>query len=201
MAAELVIFDLGGVVVHSESDRLIHQVAQLLGRDFDDVQQAVYDRELLEPFEVGAITPQAYYEGLRSSLGLSWVYDQFVQAWNGILSENSEVAALVRRLKPSHRLAALTNTNTLHLDYIKSACPVMALFERVVASCESGCRKPQPEIYRLVLERAGVAPRDAVFIDDRPEFVEAGLAVGLRAIRFERVGQLEEALRGEGLDV
>jgi len=201
MAVELVIFDLGGVVVHSESDQLIHQVAQLLGRTLDDVQQAVYDRELLEPFEVGAITPEAYYEGLRARLAMPWTYAQFVQAWNGILSENPGVVALVRRLKSSHRLAALTNTNALHLDYIKSACPAIALFDWLVASCEAGCRKPQSQIYHLVLRQTGVEPPAAVFIDDRPEFVEAGRAVGLRAIRFEHVAQVEQALRAEGLDV
>ena len=41
MSYELAIFDLGGVVVEVESDRLIHQVAQLTGRTFEEVQAIV----------------------------------------------------------------------------------------------------------------------------------------------------------------
>ena len=90
-AYELLIFDLGGVVVEVESDRLVLQVAQTIGRSFEEVQEIVYHRELLLPFELGRITPQAYFQGLKERLKLSWTYAQFVRAWNGIFSENESI--------------------------------------------------------------------------------------------------------------
>ena len=60
MPYEPVIFDLGGVAVEAEADRLVFQVSQVLGRSFEDVQQVVYDKELLLPFELGQISAAAY---------------------------------------------------------------------------------------------------------------------------------------------
>ena len=199
MTYELVISDLGGVVVEFNADRLVHQVSQLLGRSFDEVQGIVYDKELLLPFELGRIDAQTYYAGLQAKLQLSWTYDRFVQAWNDIFTENADVTEIMSRLRARHRLVALSNTNALHLAYIRASIPSLSFFEEWIASCDVGLRKPDPQIYRLVLERCGVDARHAVYIDDRPDMVEGGRQAGLTAIRFEHSRQLEQDLRSIGL--
>ena len=172
-----------------------------LANNFEDVQKIVYHDELLFPFELGRIRPQAYYEGLKTKLKLRWTYEQFLQAWNGIFTENKDVAWLMRRLRERHKLIALTNTNELHINHIKTAIPAFSMFHDCVASCHVGVRKPDPQIYRLALERAKAQPSTAIYIDDRPELVEAGRSMGLTGIRFESSGQLEHDLRQMGLNV
>lgn len=202
MAYEVVFFDLGGVVVDVESDRLMHQLSQLIGKSFEDVQAAVYHKELLLPFELGQIAARAYYEGLKGQLNFSWTYEQFVRGWTGIFSENLEVRQIMERLRKRHKLLALTNTNMLHLEHIKNQVTAAPLFHDWVASCEVGYRKPDPQIYLAALERAGnIRPQQAVYIDDRPELVEAGREVGLTAIRFENGRQLEADLRSAGINI
>lgn len=200
MAFELVIFDLGGVVVESKSDRLILQVSQLLGRPFEEVHEAVYDEELLLPFELGQMRPQAYYGGLKQRLKLPWSFEQFVKAWNGILTEKPEMGTLMARLHKRHKLTALSNTNELHINHVRDF-PSLSHFDDWVASCEVGLRKPDPQIYLLAIRRAGVRPEAVVYVDDRPEFVKAGEGAGLTAIRFESGQQIEQALRAVGLNV
>jgi len=201
MLYELVLFDLGGVVVEVESDRLIHQVSQLIHRPFEQVQQAVYHEELIIPLELGRISPRAYYDGLKRRLKLSWSYEQFTTAWNGIVNENRDVTWVMERLRKRHKLAALSNTNELHIDHIKRTIPSLGMFHDWVASCEVGLRKPDPQIYRLALERMGVRAAAAVYVDDRPELVDAGRSVGLTAIRFENSRQLEQDLQSIGLNL
>ena len=201
MTYQLVLFDLGGVVFEVESDRLVHQVSQLIGRPFEEVQRAVYHTDLLLPFELGRISATAYYEGLKKRLKLRWTYGQFVQAWNGIFTEHTDVTTLMQQLRKRHRLMALTNTNILHLDHIKASFPSLSVLEDWVASCDVGLRKPDPQFYRVALERAGVRPSEAVYVDDRPEMVEAGRAVGLTAIRFENGRQLAQDLQAIGLNL
>jgi putative hydrolase of the HAD superfamily len=201
MQYRLVLFDLGGVAVEVESDRLVHQVAQLLGRSFEEVQRAVYHEELLLPFELGRISARAYYEGLKKTLKLSWSYERFVKAWNDIFRENEDVTRIIQRLRPRHTLFALTNTNELHLRHIKASIPALSALHGWVASCDVGLRKPDPKIYFLALERAGARPSETVYIDDRPELVEAGRGVGLVAVRFENSRQLEQDLQAIGLNL
>ncbi|MBI3009884.1 MAG: hypothetical protein HYY57_02745 [Candidatus Omnitrophica bacterium] len=149
MKQTAVLSDLGGVVVEFDTDRVVHYIAQAAGRSFDDVQQAVYHKERLLPFELGQIQPEAYYEGLRSQLRLSWSYDQFVRFWNDIFTENRPVSRLLQKLRSRMRLFALSNTNVLHLDHIKNRILSPSLFHEWIASCDVGLRKPDPRIYRL----------------------------------------------------
>ncbi len=199
MSYSVAFFDLGGVVVDVESDRLVLQVSQMLGRSFEEVHGAVYHRDLLLPFELGQITPQAYFQGLQQQLKLPWSYEQFLGAWNGIFSENRDVTALMSRLAKSCRLIALTNTNELHLRHIQSTIPSLSVFSDWIASCGLGCRKPELEIYQRALKHAGIAASEAVYVDDRPEMVEGGRRAGLTAIRFESGRQLEQELRAIGV--
>lgn len=200
MAYELVIVDLGGVVVDVESDRLIHQVAQLIGCTFEEVHAAVYHEELLLPLELGQITPRDYYEWLKRRLNMPWTYEQFVRSWNDILRENPAVTRLIHRLRKHHKLIALSNTNELHLNHMKTF-PALSILDDWVASCDVGLRKPDPQIYRLAVERVGVAVEAAIYIDDRPELVEAGRSAGLTAIRCENGAQVERDLRALGVKI
>ena len=201
MHYDLVLCDIGGVAVDFDADRLVHQAAQLLTRPFDEVQRAVYHPELLLPFELGSISPAAYYEGLRDRLQLTWTYEQFVRIWNDIFTENRDVTWILERLKARHRLTALSNTNLLHYQHLRASIPSLNVFQDWVVSCEVGMRKPDPKIYFLALERAKVFPRQAVYIDDRPELVDAARSLGISGVRFENSRQLEHDLQAIGLNL
>ncbi len=138
-------FDVGGVTVDFDTDRLILQVSQLVGQSFEEVQRVVYDESLVS-FELGRMTPQRYYQGLKERLSLSWSYEQFVRAWNSIFRENSDVTQLLQRLRKRHKLLALTNTNLLHLEYLKTHFSSLSVFDHWIASCDVGSRKPDPQI-------------------------------------------------------
>src|ERR671915_155009 len=56
------------------------------------------------------------------------------------------------------------------------------LFDGVVISGEVGLHKPQPEIFLLGAERAGVEPEECVFVDDLRQNCEGAEAVGMTAI-------------------
>jgi putative hydrolase of the HAD superfamily len=72
------------------------------------------------------------------------------------------------------------------------------LFDAVVISGEVGLHKPQPEIYLLACERLGVAPADAVFVDDLRENCAGAEAVGMGTVLHREtaatVERLEELL-------
>ena len=77
-----------------------------------------------------------------------------------------------------------------------------ALFDRfrdVVVSGEVKLIKPDPAIYALALERFGLAPEEALFVDDRAENVEAGERAGLVGHLFRDAATLRAELEGYGL--
>jgi HAD superfamily hydrolase (TIGR01509 family) len=57
-------------------------------------------------------------------------------------------------------------------------------FDRVIASCHLGVRKPDEAFYRAMLDRLELAPAEVAFVDDRRTNVDGALAVGMEARRF-----------------
>ncbi len=52
----------------------------------------------------------------------------------------------------------------------------------VIDSCEVGMRKPDPRIFALTMDRLGVAPERAAFLDDYPGNIDAARRAGLHPI-------------------
>jgi epoxide hydrolase-like predicted phosphatase len=65
-------------------------------------------------------------------------------------------------------------------------------FDDIVISAEVGISKPDPRIYELAVQRLGVLPRQAVFVDDFPHNVEAAQRVGLKGILFRNSDQVRQ---------
>jgi putative hydrolase of the HAD superfamily len=77
--------------------------------------------------------------------------------------------------------------------------PIDEIFDTVVDSAFVGMRKPDPEIYRLTLDRLGTAPAEALFVDDVELNCEAAAELGIRSVWFreteQAIAEIEDALR------
>jgi putative hydrolase of the HAD superfamily len=74
-------------------------------------------------------------------------------------------------------------------------------FDVIVISGDEGITKPDLEIYHRALGRLDVAAREAVFIDDMRENVEAARRVRLRATRFRGTAPLYGWLQSLGISL
>ena len=84
------------------------------------------------------------------------------------------------------KTAVVTNNVREFGNGWRAMLPVDELFDVVVDSAHAGVRKPDPRIFELALERlGGIAPGDAVFLDDFPGNLAAAERLGLRGILVE----------------
>ena len=72
-------------------------------------------------------------------------------------------------------------------------------FRDILVSGEEKLLKPDPAIYYRALERFGLKPQEALFIDDRLINVEGAKAVGMHAHLFTDAADLRRRLEAEGL--
>lgn len=72
-------------------------------------------------------------------------------------------------------------------------------FEGVVVSGDEGMIKPDPKIFRLLLERYGLAAEDCVFIDDNARNAAAADALGIHGVHFRDPASLRRDLSALGL--
>ena len=81
------------------------------------------------------------------------------------------------------RTAVVTNSFAEVTALWRARIDIDALFDTVVDSCEVGVRKPDARIYHLTLERlGGIAPGDAVLLDDFEVNLAGARAAGLHGV-------------------
>lgn len=73
------------------------------------------------------------------------------------------------------------------------------LFRDIVVSGRVGALKPEPAVYRILMDRNGLRPEDCIFIDDNPDNVEGARALGIDGIHFTGADALGRALARRGL--
>ena len=188
-----VIFDLGGVLVNLDWDKVCADLRH--HSNSGDVRSEVVNGPIVRSAMGGYLNPRAYHEALCQKLKANLTYDEFVEIWNGLLSANETIVPLVLRLKMDHRLVLASNTDPIHFAHSVEHYSVLKNFERYFLSYEMRLLKPDPAYYQNVLDTLDVPASDCVFIDDRVENVEAARGVGIASIRFISIDQLERDLK------
>ncbi len=100
---------------------------------------------------------------------------------------------LLKKLNKNYILAILTNTTNF-----ESSAPVKwgvdDIFKENFFSWQIGSLKPAEQNYKIIFQKLKIKPAEAIFIDDAQENVDAAKRLGIQAIKFQDVGQLENEL-------
>ncbi|MFJ5265860.1 HAD family hydrolase [Streptomyces sp. NPDC088387] len=103
------------------------------------------------------------------------------------------VVSLLRRVRDVVPLVLVTNAAvTLEADL--ETLGLTGLAHHVVSSARVRLVKPDPRIYRIAADRAGVPPQRCLFVDDSPENVSAAAGLGMRTAHFTEPADLARAL-------
>jgi len=192
---ELIIFDLGRVLIDFDFKTIVRGLKRHSPLTEKQIISFFEKTPLWDRFERGQVAPVLFFEQLKKELKLSGLtYEVFAPLWNSIFTEKHDTVALLRQLRSRYRIALLSNVNILHWEHVAGRHAFMNWFDHPVASYAVGHRKPDAEIFRILLRRAGIPPARAVFIDDIEANVQAAKRIGLRAYQFINAGQLRRDL-------
>ena len=200
------IFDFGNVVAHFDYREACARLSRPLGLSGEELLERVRGlgfSPLVQEYESGKISAEAFSRGFCSLVGLEITHDEFAQAWADIFRLNEPIAEVVADLKRrGYTLVLGSNTNDLHAaQFRRQFAATLAHFDRLILSYEIGHIKPSAAFYHACAEAAGAPPAECVFIDDLPENVAGARAAGMEGVVFRDVPSLLEALRGLGVEV
>lgn len=97
------------------------------------------------------------------------------------------------------RTFALSNWSRRTFDIARPRFPFLGWFEGIVLSGDEGVTKPDPRIYRSLLERYRLDPTTTVLVDDRRRNVEVAERLGMIGVEFVDPATLRGTLRGLGV--
>ncbi len=113
----------------------------------------------------------------------------------GDLVLDEDVLSFIKSCRSdSHLIAVCSNAPSGIVESFLEEKGVSHYFDHIVTSSKLGARKPDEIIFRRTLELLNTLPRDAVFVDDKEENVEAAKKLGLKGVLFRSASDLEGIL-------
>ncbi|GAA4302756.1 HAD family hydrolase [Aestuariibaculum suncheonense] len=159
-------------------------------------------KHALEKFKIDAFSEEMlafnsfYEQGLISTEELIEFYsdnfphlsnEELVDIWNYMLKDfPKHRLEFLQRLKEEERynLILLSNTNDLHIDWIKKHVPFFedfkTCFNQFYLSHEIQLRKPNQDIFEFVLSQNNLKANECVFIDDNTDNCKTAEALGIK---------------------
>jgi putative hydrolase of the HAD superfamily len=195
-----VVFDLGGVVVTWQPAAIVASVF-----DAPQEQAVVLDRVIGHPdwIELDRGTLPLDHAIERATVRTGLPPERIAALFAAVppsLVPMPESVALVREVRHAgHRLYVLSNLHRASFAHLAGTYDLFGRFDGRVVSCEVGACKPEPSIYRHLLERHGLDPRATLFIDDVQANLDAAAAFGIATILFDGAASCRARLRETGV--
>jgi putative hydrolase of the HAD superfamily len=156
-------------------------------------------------YDEGKLTGITFWQKFLREAGLSLgpgAVEELNQ-WDACMwtTQNPAMLAWQQRLKQSGQLTAiLSNMGDDVLASVEREFDWIHRFDVLVWSFQLHMAKPDPAIYRHVLQELGVRPEETLFLDDKLVNIETALALGMKAIEFSTIERLRADLIAAGLD-
>lgn len=179
----IVVFDLGKVLLDFDYSIAGRRIAAAARMPAAEVHQFLNQSPLLHRYETGLMTRREFFDEVRHATGFTGGLEEFSGFFADIFTEIPAMTALHAALRrqgvPTY---IFSNTNDLAMEHVRRNFPFFAHFDGYILSYEIRSMKPDARIYEALETIAGKRGPEILYLDDRPENVEAGAARGWQVI-------------------
>ena len=184
---EAIIFDLGGVVLNLDPQKTFDAFEKLTGLSQGELVEAI-KHPAFNQYEKGEISSDNFRGSLKRAFGFNIKDDLIDKAWNAMLLDLPlNRLEMIGQLRPKLKTFVLSNTNEIHIETfdaivseVTSGKKIQEYFDTVYYSHKVRMRKPDAEIFEMVIQKNALDPSTTLFIDDTLEHIESAKKLGLQ---------------------
>lgn len=196
------LFDLGNVLLFFSHDRMCQQIGALCGKTGPEIRELLFGGDQNLSFDRGTITESEFVTWLEAKTDSNLDLEELRLAVADIFTPNETMFPILDELKNrGHRLVLLSNTNIMHVEFIRREYEVLEKFDHLVLSYEVGAVKPEAAIYEAALRAIECEPQQCFYTDDISKYVIAGRQHGLQAEIFTTTAAFVEQLSARGIEL
>ena len=191
-----VVWDMGGVILRTMDWSLRSQWEDRLALPRMQLTRLVFESDASRRATLGQATDDDVWQSVADALKLDpHTRDQLRRDYFARDQIDSTLMEFIRGLRSRIKVGMITNAWLDIRRYLENEFKIADAFDPLIVSAEVGIAKPDPRIYQLALERLGVQPAEAVFVDDFEDNVAGARWVGMQAVHFTSTPQATAALR------
>jgi HAD superfamily hydrolase (TIGR01509 family) len=191
---DVILFDLGGVLMDFGG---LRRLAELSGEEEGPALRTRWiASRWVQAFERGGCDAQTFAEGIVDDWRLDLAPAEFLvdfARWSG--GPFSGSLELVRNLHGTIQMGCVSNTNPVHWQRHLDHWGIVQHFDWTFTSHELGMMKPDPAVFRHVIQTIGTTSDRLLFLDDSDEHVQAARSAGMRAEHTRGLHEVQAALR------
>jgi len=183
----LFIFDMDDVLYDYDWRTRMAGMTTMTGLSLDQLRKRWWHNEGEWAAEAGVYrTGEEYLAAVETALGTPIDEDEWVRVRAAAMTARPDALAAVRRASELGQVTLLTNNGPLAHKHLRTLAPeLVELFgDHLFTSSHYGARKPNPAVFRSVLDAYGVATEDAFFADDMAINVEGARSIGITAYHY-----------------
>jgi putative hydrolase of the HAD superfamily len=198
---QAVIFDYGEVLSGPPNPQAHQNLLKIAGVEEELFEKAYWAHRL--DYDADILNGQTYWQAVARDTEAHFTPQQIEQLmeqdaamWMDL---NQAMVAWIPKIKQAGlKLGILSNMGYGVLGFILPRFHWLDQFDHLTWSCELGVVKPDPAIYLHTLKTLQVLPQQALFIDNLEKNIVAAESVGLQALLFTHVDQLQKDLNERG---
>lgn len=194
-----IIFDLGGVLINIDYKATENAFKNAGIRNFDELFSQAKQTRLFDNLEKGLVDEVTFKDGLRLLSNVNLSDKAIDDAWSAmLLNFPKHRVDLLQKVRNNYKTFLLSNTNELHIPVFENLiekeygiADFSSLFDKLYYSCRVRMRKPDKEIFELVIQENNINPQETLFIDDSIQHVQGAQNVGLNAVHLQQIDVIE----------
>jgi HAD superfamily hydrolase (TIGR01509 family) len=196
----VIVFDLGKVLVDFDYSIAARRIAARGTMTIQEIAQYINQSSLFVQYELGALTTQQFCTEICRVTGFRGGLADFSACFADIFVPIEPMVQLQATLRQRGLPAYIfSNTNELAVEHIRRSFPFYANFDGYVLSYQHGAMKPDARLYEVVERQSARRGAEILYLDDRPENVDAGAARGWQTILHETPEKSRAAIQKLGL--
>jgi glucose-1-phosphatase len=179
---KLIIFDVGGVIDNFDESQYIRYITKKLGIDGREFAYTLIP--LLDKMEIGKMDISQAKNILAKKFKVSVGKLEWDSAFIKLNTLNEDVINLINKLSKNYKIVILTNVSKSRHIVKMERYLHRVKYDAIFTSCYLKMHKPQHRIYRFVIKKMKVNPKEAIFVDNIEKNVAGAREVGIHGIRF-----------------
>jgi len=195
-AVRAVVWDLGGVILRTMDWSRRSAWEDRLGLPRMQLTRLVFESDASRRATLGQASDDDVWASVAAALSLDpATLQQLRHEYFADDRIDARLMDFIRQLRSRVRVGMITNAWPSIRRALETTFAIADAFDPLVVSAEEGIAKPDPRIYQLTLERLGLEPAQAVFVDDFEDNVAGARWVGMQAVHFTSTPQAISAVR------
>lgn len=190
---ENVIFDIGRVLVRSHWKECM----SIMGRNSDTsnkIKEITLNSCLWEQVDLGVLSIKDMENDLiQKNPDMKKELREFFNLYSEFTLIDKQMENFLFHLKRNkYKIYILSNYGKEYFEELEKKADFLNYVDGKVISYEVKMKKPDPDIYQLLINKYHIIPRKSIFIDDRKENIATAKQMHFQTILFKNIKQMKK---------